>query len=259
MKMKVLCKRVLLTLGVAALSLGAATSSARADFTIDAFDFIQDVFTKHHNTSAVAPGIPDVLGGDRKLVLDKTSTNGTLEVDINNNDPGKLDFSGNGTQTTGTAIAIYDGSTSFTGLGDRGVATNHLDMNVLSNGIGHQPNTGLDINATADHGGVSIIATFYDTSGHTSVATIVPNAVGDNSFTNYFALFTAFSGNADLTHVAAFTVEIIATQGGTNVSVDYIATSAISRSVPEPASFALVGLGLLGTGFSAYRRRKMAV
>jgi hypothetical protein len=31
-----------------------------------------------------------------------------------------------------------------------------------------------------------------------------------------------------------------------------------TRHVPEPASFALVGLGLLGSGFVAYRRRKMA-
>jgi len=30
------------------------------------------------------------------------------------------------------------------------------------------------------------------------------------------------------------------------------------RHVPEPASFALVGLGMLATGFAAYRRRKMA-
>lgn len=232
-------------------------SSARAGLVIDAFNNDQRVRATgaaSQATGAVAPGIGEVLGGDRKLVVNRTSTGGSVDANINDDDPDKFDFATLGTKTTGNATLIYDRTTTFTGTGNTGVHIGSAFTDVTEHGT----DLGLNISAFADHSGVSLLATFYDTMGRTKSATISLIADPTDVYTNYFKLFSSFTGTADLTHVAAFTLQVTATKGSTNVSLDYIVTSRTSapfHAVPEPATLAMVGMSLAGGVLVSCRRK----
>lgn len=81
-------------------------------------------------------------------------------------------------------------------------------------------------------------------------------ATGDLAGHQHFALFNVAS-NANLFYMG---VEDWVTNAGEGVNGDYndiiVSLNATASAVPEPATFALMGAGLLGLGYARFRSRK---
>jgi hypothetical protein len=246
---------------LAALLLGH--SAAKADFTIDDFSTQQNVTTStghNPNNDAVAGATGIGIGTDRRIYVRETGS-GRVETDVANDNPGFLNFYTLGTRSVGTSTITYDQTTN-TGTNVQTSGPHTYD--IIHNATGPN-NTGLNINGFADHAGVTVTSTFYDINGHSMTKTVSLTPSSGDTYNNFFTYYNTYTGygTVDLTKITAFQLTITDTQGSTNVSLDYI-SSAVDPvpppmpTVPEPASFALVGLGMLTSGFVAYRRRKTA-
>lgn len=66
-----------------------------------------------------------------------------------------------------------------------------------------------------------------------------------------------FAGGLSYTLHAVSTIDITGVQAGETISIDLPNGSGLGTAVPEPSSFALLGLGVLGAGLAAYRRKNV--
>lgn len=64
-----------------------------------------------------------------------------------------------------------------------------------------------------------------------------------------------FAGGFSYTLHAVSTIDIKGVQNGEIISIDLPNGSGLGTAVPEPSSFALLGLGALAAGLTAYRRK----
>ncbi len=88
---------------------------------------------------------------------------------------------------------------------------------------------------------------------------------GNQAWSFYSGSFTV-GPNVASTDSIKFAYESISAAGGNPTIGNFLdnadfgigANSSLPSAVPEPSSFALLGLGILGLAISAYRRRKMA-
>jgi len=246
-------------LAAAALLLMGSTG-ARADFTIDNFQtgssavvFGTPAGPKHAGATANGAGI---VGSFRDMYTARTSSNaGVVASDAGQSVPGQFELD-TSASTGGYSNLVYDGSQSssvpkgpvplaginYTGLGG-------VDLT----------ESGSDIALTfkaASQAGATIDVVVYTDKNNFAQATINVPAGALSPLTQYNLLFASgfaiTGGSFSFANVGAVTVTV--TSNGNQVNTTLLGPIVTAGVVPEPGSFALMGMGL--AGLAVYRRRK---
>jgi len=248
--------RLLRGWGLATLAiLFLGTTAVRADFVIDDFNDAQVVTVTNGGANPKSAfgslATAGAVGGVRDIFAQRTVGNRTVGGDV---------FGGTfayqeGSQTAGSVRLTYDGSASPT-LNPTGL--NHVN---LLDPI--TPNdTAFVLAGAVSDSGVNVSVTIYRDATHFATGTIlIPGTGGNGSPTDVFAFLNAFTlHGAGSTFANIFTDvgAIVVTADGITKDADAEFGLIVTRAVPEPASLALVSLGMVTSGFVAIRRRKMA-
>lgn len=193
-------------------------------------------------TSISTGSTANIIGGDRELVLTHTGGAGAVIASVSS---AQDSFShSNGSGVSGISLLRWDGAGNGGGL----------DFD-LDDGVGA---AGYDITEGGTLSGLSIKILDADLTNSTmqfrlynNAGTFVQLAVNPPSGASVFDIDYATIVGVDLTAITAIELEAI---GGDafDVTIDFIE----SRVLPEPATLALFGLGLVGV--AAMRRRVKA-
>ncbi len=188
-----------------------------------------------------------ILGGDRELTVVNSGPDSNV-VSANAIGGSFQHNNGNG---AGTSLLRWDGTGGGSGL-DFGLG----DVDLTEGGA----NDSVQINVlSADLTNSSVTMTFYsDIDTFSTVGVNIPTGASTHFFllSDILAsLVTGTDGGVDLLHVNA--IDLFA-DGGENfdLSMDFIQTTLdVTENVPEPASMALIGAGLMGLSYIGKRRK----
>ncbi len=226
--------------------------------TIDSFNAgTQLVFDDTNNntpvTSSVQAPTTDVIGGERDLLVSKTSTNGRVQLSVNDPLlPGLLSF--DSIQTgQGRRVISWDGIDNDANvINDAGLA----GIDLTSSGAA----TGLKLQIGADQSGGTVTIRLYSndgvagTAGRFSSGTFALPNTGGTATAIEFLPFTGFAatsgGGADLTSIGAIEMEISGTSN-VNGSAELVGSIGPTTRSFDFANFESADLRLAQTASSS--------
>jgi len=248
------CRRAFLALGVVALSLMATAPTARADFTIAAL-------------------IAGTYSGPTLTGHDVLVTNGVSVIDFSNFGNYTGDSSGGATAPTAADVTVHGAIV----MGNSGLLFNSSLWSVSS---GQSVDSAISYTVTVKSGPSITDLHLSATGGRTgtgqwtiddtfvgSPGTVLPSPghggplANDSLSVFNFGPAPADHQFSDVLYLAppgVNTIQVVKDINLQGYTSGHAQISGVFQlySVPEPASFALVALGMLSTGIVAYRRRK---
>ena len=213
----------------------AAAAAGQLQTTIDTFDgATQTAFDDTNDGVAVTSfqAAPEAIGGERDLIVNKTSVNGAVQINVDSPLlPNLLTFDSISTGN-GDRRVVWDGVDGAAAINDNG-----LSADLTSAGSA----TGLSLDIGADlAGGAAIVRIYSDDGGagatRFSSATIpIPNTGGGTTMTEFvpFSSFiTGGGGGADFTNVGAIELDItgVANLNGTAALVGAIGPTVFTQN-----------------------------
>jgi uncharacterized repeat protein (TIGR01451 family) len=154
---------------------------------VDAFNTTSQLITASRASGVAAASsaaAPEAIGSERDLYAKLTSSDGSVTLDVNTNNPGVFEASYSG-QATGTYQVIWDGKAGETSVTNP-TGLNHADL--TSGGL----STGFGFTIGADHA-TSFTVLIYTDAGDWSQATIPVPAGSGAATDNVFVPFSSFT------------------------------------------------------------------
>lgn len=221
-----------------------ASSQAQADYVIDSFDesnpgifYVADSSATGTGSSALAPltnltvdptnGSTDLINAQRATSATVASTDGNAAI---------------------VQVSLNVGGSSLVDIQNSSNATSTAQFNYTFDALNFAATT-------------AQLSAYFSATGNFSVDILVNGADSGwqnftDSDTSFSLLFSSFSDPSQFTSVHSITLKYQGAQGVDTNFTQFFADGTPATPAPEPATIALMGLGL--AGFAAARKKKQA-
>lgn len=234
---------VLRVMGVALLAFAVMSVATSASASIiDDFNDSQALSANSAAPNDSGSALGGMLGGQRDVVADWLAGTNAIDVDVNAFGSSLLSVS-LGADTMATA------SVEYCGIGCGGMSADLTAGGANAFGLAIPfDDLPVDIQIVAMSAGGSSALT-HNSGGGIFAPTNMTFAYGDFGVTS--------GAGANFSDIESLQLNITPLFPGTDLQIDFLETFIIpGPSVPEPSTYAMAALGLIGLGFITRRRRR---